>query len=241
MNTPNKHSALKVAGSLWSSYRMTLIWFWAIFVVVFLGINFLLLHLGEVDSDMWSEGIWAGSVYSPKIFLFVIGILVTPISLASYVSFGITRKHFVWGSTLMLAGLSLVCAILTAAGFPIERLIYDMTGGSGSLNQPPLLESSLEFFVLCFGYCLAGCMIGNGFYRHDWRIGTIICLLALLPIILMEAIVESGSLIRFMSYSFHSPSLAPWLELILTLAIAAMMLALNFSMLRKVTIRRKLV
>lgn len=241
MKQTGKHPALKVAGSLWSYYRFTLTWHWAIFVVAFVGINILLHRLEVEDVNALSDGIWAGSASSPKIFLLVIGILLTPISLASYVSFGITRKHFALGSILLLIGMSFVSAILMTLGYPIERVIYGMIGETADLVHPPLLQSAAEHLLLFVGYFSAGWMIGSGFYRNDWRIGTVICLLALIPIILMEATAESGGLIRFMSYSFDFPAFAPWLELLLQLLIAAIMLAVNYLMLRKVAIRRKLV
>ncbi|MEK3882319.1 hypothetical protein [Paenibacillus sp. PL2-23] len=229
MNKSGQHPALKVAGSMWSGYRVTLIWYWSIFVIVYVGINLLLRHLGEVDESMWGGGIWEGSVYSPKIFLLVIGILVTPVSLASYVTFGITRKHFAWGSALLFVGLSFVCTVLTAVGYPIEQLLYQMAGGTGDLKQPPLLEGSMDYFILSVGYCLAGWLIGNGYYGKDWRVGTIICVAALVPIILMEIIADAGT------------SFALWLEVLMLLVVAGLLLAANLFLLRKVRIRRKLV
>ncbi|RJE87629.1 hypothetical protein D3P07_15035 [Paenibacillus sp. 1011MAR3C5] len=239
MIAKRKHPMLIVANNLWSGYRTSLIGYWIIFVAIFVGI-----HLGlpiNMSKELGiGEGIWAGASISPKIYLLVIGILLTPVSLSSFVSSGITRKHFVGGAMLFTLLMSLISAIVMVVGFPVERLLTDWFGGQEILVTPPLLQSGVEFFLGFLGYFAIGWMIGSGFYRFSWQSGIAISILSLVPIIFIEMVSGTGP-IELFGYTMTRPSVSFMVEMLLVLLIVCIIMALNYGMHRTVAIKRKLI
>lgn len=239
MMKSRRHPALHVALHLWSGYQRTLLRYWIIFTIAFVGINLILRDIGAIDEEFNIYGIWSGASSPPKIFFLIIGIFITPLSLASYISNGITRKHFTSGALLVALGMSLLSTILLNAGYPIERIVVDLFGGFDTLKHPPLVRNAVEHFFLFLGYFCCGWTIGSGFYRFNWRIGMLICLLALVPPMLMEATVSSAGYMQWFSYSIKTPFIAFGLEVVLLLLLSAFSIAVNYWMLRRIAIKRK--
>lgn len=239
MRAKRKHPVLIVADNLWSGYRTSLIGYWIIFTAIFIGIH---LGLPINLSENWEagHGIWAGAGLSPKIYLLVIGIMLTPISLSYFISSGITRKHFVGGAILFTMLLSLISAVVMTVGFPVERLLTDWFGGQEILVKPPLLQSGVEFFFSFLGYFAVGWMIGSSFYRFNWQTGIAVSILSLIPLILIELIGGTGPIEMF-GYTMARPSISFIVEMLLILLIVGFVMALNYGMHRTVAIKRKLI
>ncbi|RJX38782.1 hypothetical protein D3P09_14705 [Paenibacillus pinisoli] len=238
MTAKRKHPVLIVSNSLWSGYRASLIGYWMIFVVVFVGINLFLPN--NLSDQMETQGIWAGAGFSPKVYLLVIGILLTPVSMTSYVSNGITRKHFVGGTILLSIPMALISAVVMTLGFPVEQLLRDWVGGKEIMANPSLLQSGVEFFLGFLAYYVVGWMIGSGFYRYNWKAGVVISILSLLPLILIEAVGSNGTMELFGS-AIAWPEIPFIVEMLLILFIVAIIMAINYAMLRKAAIKRKLI
>lgn len=233
-----KHPALNVSLQLWAAYRWTLLWYWLVFVIVIVVLHILLRDTGgEADIDV--NGLWAGSSTSPKIFMLIFGLMITPISLAGFVSNGVTRKHFSLGATLFIIGVTLLCTLVFAAGFPVEKALLDWFGHSDQLVHPPLFRTAAAQFLVIVGYFGMGWMIGTSFYRYNWRIGSLISVLSFVPITIMEMVAGSVALLKFLEGKFDTPALNFGLSFILLAIIAAAIIAANFFMLRKAPIKRK--
>jgi len=239
MTAKRKHPVWIVANNLWSGYRPSLIGYWIIFVAIFVGIH-LGLPINLSKESGIGQGIWANASLSPKVYLLVIGILLTPISLSSFVSSGITRKHFVGGAILFTMLMSLISAIVMIVGFPVERLLTDWFGGQEILVTPPLLQYGVEFFLGFLGYLAIGWMIGSSFYRFSWQSGIVISILSLVPILLIEMVSGSGP-IELFGYTMTRLSISFTVEMLLILLIVGIIMALNYGMLRKAAIKRKLI
>ncbi|MFF2886561.1 hypothetical protein [Paenibacillus sp. NPDC057967] len=239
MTAKRKHPVLIVASNLWNGYRLSLIGYWIVFVAIFVGI-----HLGlpiNLSKELGvGQGIWTGASISPKIYILVIGILLTPVSLSSFVSSGITRKHFVGGAILLSLLMSFISAIVMIIGFPVERLLTDWFGGQEILVTPPLLQSGVEFFLGFLGYFAIGWLIGSSFYRFNWKSGIAISILSLVPIILIEMVSGTGP-IELFGYTITRPSMSFVVEMLLVLLIVGIIMALNYGMHRTVAIKRKLI
>ncbi|WP_141502607.1 hypothetical protein [Paenibacillus luteus] len=246
MSGKRKHPVLNITDHLMYSYRWTIIGYWIVFLMIYIGIGILLNSNIIVDEDMDKVGVWEGASVSPKIFLLVIGILLTPMSLASFVSNGITRRHFVLGVSVSIAAFSAIFAVMMTAGYPIEQLIYDQNNWPLELRNPHLFTSTsqlgwifFEYFCLFFTYFGSGWLIGTGFYRFNWRIGVLITLVALLPSIAMEVLLSSdwmGSLMQSVLEVQRTPLAA---LVLLALLILGLIVLVNFMMLRRVAIKRK--
>lgn len=237
-----KHPALNVALQLWSTHRWTILWYWLIFVLVMIVICIFMYSAGPEKIESLDESYWLGSGgFSPKIFLLVIGILMTPVSLASFVSNGVTRKHFVAGSTLLMAALALLSSLVFAAGSLLESLVVDWIGFTVKMEHPPLFRVLVEQFFLFAGYSGTGWLIGSAFYRYHWRVGVIISVLSFVPITVMEILADSAGIVKLFDFSITPPALNFGLSAVLLAVITAALVALNYYMLRKVPIKRKLI
>lgn len=236
---PKKHPAINVALQLWAAYRWTLLWYWIVFIIVIVALHILLRDTGgEVDIEV--NGIWAGSSASPKVFMLVFGLMITPVSLAGFVSNGVTRKHFSLGATLFIIGVTLLCTLIFAAGFPVEKAALDWFGHSDQLVHPPLFRTAAAQFLIIVGYFGMGWLIGTSFYRYNWRVGVIISVLSFVPVTIMEFFAGSAGFLKFLEGRIPIPALNFGIVFILLAVIAAAIVCANYLMLRKAPIKRKI-
>ncbi|WP_138755705.1 hypothetical protein [Paenibacillus sinopodophylli] len=248
MTRKRRHPAHNVTHQLLFTYRWTFIVYWIVFIAIFIGIAVVLNHLAPSKEAMDSQSVWEGAANSPKVFLMVIGILLTPLSLASFVSSGVTRKHFIMGIGFFMMVMSAIFAFVMVAGYPIEQMIYDKNGWSLALNNPHIFTSSdqligifFEYFFLFFAYFGSGWMIGSGFTRFQWQIGIIISVVALLPAMAMEVVLSSdwmGSLMQSVFEVERSPLAA---VIVLAIIVMASIIGLNYLLIRRVAIKKKVV
>jgi hypothetical protein len=247
MSDKRKHPMLNVAQQIMYSYRWTIIFYWIIFILIYIGVGVLTNSEAIVGSDFEGQEIWESTTISPKIFLLVIGILLTPVSLASFVSSGVTRKHFIGGVSLVLVMISAIFSIMLTIGYPVEQFIYDKNNWTLELKNPHLFSSSsewglifFEYFCLFFAYFGSGWLIGSGFYRFNWKIGTLISVVSILPAMAMEVVLSSdwiGNLLQSV-LGIERTSLA--VVVIFAFLVMACIVALNYLMLRRVAIKKKL-
>ncbi|MBD2872342.1 hypothetical protein [Paenibacillus arenilitoris] len=248
MTRSRKHPALIVAGNLMYTYRWVLATYWLVFIVIYVGIGFILRMNGTAGGDIDGQSIWEGAGSSPKIFLMVVGIMMTPLSLASFVANGITRRHFIGGVMLVIAIFAIVSSILLTVGYPIERAVYEMNGWPLALKNPHLFETTrqygwifVESFLLFFAYFGSGWLIGSGFYRFHWRVAIVLSALALLPAMAMEVVLYSDWMGQLLQTAFEADRAPMPLALSLSVIVAALTAALNYLMLRHVAIKKKLI
>ncbi|MGO4694073.1 hypothetical protein AB4Z50_07305 [Paenibacillus sp. 2TAB26] len=247
MSSKRKHPVLNVAQHMMYTFRWTIFFYWVIFILIYIGVGFLMNAEAIVGPDVDGQEIWESTTISPRLFLLVIGILLTPASLASFVSSGVTRKHFIGGVSLVLVLFSAIFALILTIGYPVEHFIYDKKNWTLELNNPHLFSSSLElgwiffeYFCLFFAYFGSGWLIGSGFYRFNWKIGVLISVAALLPMMAMEAVLSSDWIGNLLQTGLEVERASLAAVIILAFAVMLCIVALNFMMLRRVSIRKKL-
>lgn len=82
-------------------------WFVAIYSLI-MAILFIVFSFISIDDTSW---IPISNIYSPKLYLMVIGIIYPLISIKLYVSQGLTRKQFFWAYTGAISIISLFLLI----------------------------------------------------------------------------------------------------------------------------------
>ncbi|OBZ08710.1 hypothetical protein [Bacillus sp. FJAT-26390] len=247
MSGKRKHPVLNVAQHLLYTFRWTFFFYWIIFILVFIGLAVLVNEKVIPDGELNLNEIWESVTISPKIFLMVIGILLTPASLASFVACGVTRRHFIRGVTLFMAASSALLAILMMAGISVEQFIYERNNWSIELQNAHLFTSPsqlglvfVEYFCLFFAYFGSGWLIGSGYYRFHWRNGLLITLVAIVTAVAMDIVLTSkwlGELLQSAFNAQHTPVAAVVLLAILVIAI---IVVLNDRILRRVAIKKKM-
>ncbi|WP_168119727.1 hypothetical protein [Paenibacillus sp. HB172176] len=217
-----------VFAHLWSAYRKVILWYWMVYILVFIAIG-VLFDMDIIPSEeLSSSGVWLQSGSIPGYFLFVLGIMLTPLSLANFVSSGVTRKHFTTGSTRMLLIAAALCACIITAGIPAEQFLYSRFIDREILNHPPLLRFLIEHFALFAGYFSSGWMIGTIFYRYPWHLGILYSVIAYCPTLLIETAIKHDE----------------WSTLITIPAmilLCVLMVVVNFMLLRRINIKRRLI
>lgn len=246
MSGKRKHPVLNVAQHLIYSFRWTVIFYWLIYISIYVASAILTKSDVNIGEDIDALGVWESASVSPKIFLMIIGIMLTPLSLASFVSNGVTRKHFIGGMSLVITVISALFALSITLGYAIEQFIYDQNQWPLELQNPHLFTSSaqsgwvfFEYFVLFFAYFGSGCLIGSGFTRFHWRMGIMFSLAALLPAMAMEGVLSSdwiGKLLQSILDVERNPLAVVVLLAVLVLAFT---LGMNYFMLRRVAIKKR--
>ncbi|MDQ0115765.1 hypothetical protein [Paenibacillus harenae] len=245
MNRKRRHPAINVALKLLYTYRWTIGIYWLVFLCIYVAIG-VILRSPTVGAEMDAQGIWEGASTSPKVFLLVIGILMTPLSLASFVSNGVTRRHFIWGVSGLLVVYSAISAIIMVIGYPIEQWIYDKYDWPLELSNPHLFKDAsqfglifVEYFFLFIAFFGSGWLIGSCFYRFNWKLAVVLILVAILPAMAMETVISAdwiGSILQ-KAYDIERASLAAVIPL--ALCIVALVFVSVFLLLRKVPVKRK--
>ncbi|QNK59092.1 hypothetical protein [Paenibacillus sp. PAMC21692] len=224
---------MNVAFHLWSAYRHVLVWFWVIFTVIYFGINEMIMRGIIPDESIRNSGReWDGASIAPRIFLLVLGILLTIGSFNSFVSNGITRRSFGRGGLLFAGLLSIICTVLHLLGYPIEMLIIEISGAERSMQYPNLAIVAITNLLMYFGYFCGGWLIGTGFYRFHWFKGLLVCGLAVAFLIGMETMTAT---------ELTGSAAADQGIILLVLALASFLIVwINDGFLRKISVKRKI-
>ncbi|MCB7136260.1 hypothetical protein [Cellulosimicrobium marinum] len=178
-----------VAGTWWVG-----VWFWVIALAVGALILWIMRRNGEASID--AVGGVAGSA---KYFLFVMGILMPLMTIATHVASGGTRRSFahgLWiGTALSGATFGLAAALVKWGEWAVFRQngwvadpeVTQLYGDASQFGTVFLVES-----LFCTVYYLAGAVIGLGYYTFGFWRGTLLVLAALVPVSVAETFLRSG-------------------------------------------------
>lgn len=169
------------AVGVWLLRRCLTIFAWFLGIATLVTLVLVPPMIQHFQADI-TGSVWAYFARSgPSWFVFSLGISVSqylPVLIAQ----GVTRRRFVEGAALALAGTALLVGVLVVVGYVVEARLFSAYGveaatlGSifGAGNQPVfvVVESCLR--SLLFG--LTGVLVGITYYRVGGWLGT-----ALLP------------------------------------------------------------
>lgn len=240
MNSLWSQPVMIVLKHLWRSYRMSLLIYTLIFFVVYMGINVMMNSNIIVSGEGSAEEISKGASMSPKFYLLVIGILLTPVSLAGFVSNGLTRRHFITGSGLFIAAMSLIFAIIIPVCFELGKIVFGALGVAWEQGQS-LFGKSAEYFFLFLIYFGSGWLIGSLFYQFNWKAAIVLAALAYTPTVLAEMLLGSEGLGEWLLDWTGIGAPAAAIRHVSLLLVAAVVFLLNKALLSRVAIRRKMI
>lgn len=152
---------------------------------------------GEVESSVWS-----GLSTVVQYVILGGGLMAAVYYLPLYVAHGITRHEFWAAAVGTLVVLAVIAAALATVLFAVEHLVFDMAGWPHVLpdgdthhiydrpDQYGLIF--VELLSLFVAHLASGLLIGAGYYRLGWVFGTTFLVVALLPSVVAEIVLDSG-------------------------------------------------
>ncbi|OLB74005.1 MAG: hypothetical protein AUI14_24720 [Actinobacteria bacterium 13_2_20CM_2_71_6] len=222
-----------VVRDLVAGHRLMAGLYWAIFAVVYAGLNigFGLTH--GVNTSVWQLS--GGQV--PRYFLSAVGILLTMLRLPVYVAHGVTRRQVILGGSVFAV---LICALwtaLTLLGYGIEYAVVvpRLPLYPVSLGQVPGL--GVVVFLLDLAYLYSGWLLGSLFYRFGVRAGILLTPVAVLPSVGAEFALNVDWNSQPLHFALGNGAPALLASLLLGLVCVAVGAAAVYAVLRTVPIR----
>jgi hypothetical protein len=170
------------------------VWFWVIALVI--GVVVLEVQRRTEGVDVSALNGPAGSA---KFFLFVMGI-VLPLALVSvHVAAGGTRRSLTHGLVVGAVGVGVSFGLAVALLAWAEWWIFRSAGWDAVWEDQLYEDGSQVGLVLlvqsvfCLVYFLAGMTIAMGYYRAGTWWGTALLPLPLVPVALVELVLQSGA------------------------------------------------
>ncbi|GAB7043361.1 MULTISPECIES: hypothetical protein [Catenuloplanes] len=158
--------------------------FAALLIVVVALVGTLIAVYGSLTESAWH----LGTASTVKWFVGPVAILLVPVFLRHYVAFGVTRRQFIGGGLLFGLGSAAAFALLSLAGFGVERLVYGAAGLMDGLTGPYPVHSAgtavavlVRAFLIYLAHFCSGWLIGAGFYRYGPFAGLLLIAPAMIP------------------------------------------------------------
>ncbi|HEY9409077.1 MAG TPA: hypothetical protein VIP77_05795 [Jiangellaceae bacterium] len=181
----------------WGLWQV-LIMFAGIVVLIFGGIGVVMAVTGSFDGSSW-DSVWENSAYATRYFPLAMGIMLTAAYLPVCIASGMTRRAFGLGASAIVVGMALVMAVLEAAGYLVEDLLFTIGGGTQQFTSPHLFDAGTdvlviiaEVSVLVAAHVAVGWSIGTAYYTSGWFWPTIMLPFMLVPIALVEGLMSVG-------------------------------------------------
>ena len=152
---------------------------------------------GEIENSIWS-----GLSTLVQYVILVGGLMVAVYYLPLYVAHGITRHDFWAAAVGTLVVLAVIAAALATGLFAVEHLVYDVAdwphvladGDAHHIYDRPDQYGLIfvELLSLFVAHLASGLLVGAGYYRLGWVFGTAFLVVALLPSVVAEIVLDSG-------------------------------------------------
>lgn len=169
---------------------------WALFALaVAVVIALVAIFLVDIEISGWEQ---ASQI--TRWYVGATGVYFTAVYLPLYVTHGITRQEFAAQLPLLVGAFAGTYALLMAAGFGIEAVVYGWLDWPHELVRGHLFETPtqspivfLEFLLVGAVWTVGGTIMGAAFYRNGF-IGTLLIPVALAMVGLAEAVTGPGYL-----------------------------------------------
>ena len=211
--------------------------------VLVMVVAFTLLGVGVAVFGTVENSVWDWGTQSPKYFNVAVGIMLTPVALTMLVAHGVTRKTFAIAGSLFLAVVALGMAVLWAAAYQVEGVVYGIAGWPHTLVNTHIFSSPdqshlviLEYFLLVFSHQVTGWLLGTSFTRFGWLRGIAFMPVALVPAAAAELLLITqwiGALL--LDAGWERPPLG--IAVPATLLVTGAGLILNYLLLRPIGLK----
>ncbi|MDP9797203.1 hypothetical protein J2S43_005715 [Catenuloplanes nepalensis] len=158
--------------------------FAALLIATVVLVGALVAGYGALTESAWN----LGAASTSKWFVASIAIMLGPVFLRRYVAFGVTRRQFLGGGLLFGLGSAGAFALLSLAGFGVERLVYGAAGLMPGLTETLPVHSAgtaiavlVRAFLIYLAHFCSGWLIGAGFHRFGPFGGLLLIAPSLLP------------------------------------------------------------
>ena len=235
-------STWRTTAELLRTQRISLASFWLIIVVVF---GTIAVISSFVADDM-TTSVWIGGArWAPQYYAAVLGILNTALSLRVHVAHGVTRRRFSWAGIVFGVIVCLGFAVISEAGFGLERILYDAKGWEQFGETPDVLAgpgviiaSTLSFAILYSVYYFSGWAIASAFYRLGALRGVLLIIPLVAPEFLMEAVSWRALPVPFLDIAGDREPVTGG-ELLFGLALAVALAGVVVALLRSTSLGAK--
>lgn len=149
------------------------LWFLAIYLVIYIGTGVFMTWWGN---GMTTWAILENSRGSARIYFLIVGILSMGGLIRYYVSNGVTRRDYFFGTMGAAVILAAAMTAVFALVYGLESLLaaftsWTQSGTDSTLSLPGQLLSSFFQFIL---YYAIGWFISASFFRFHWFIGLLL-------------------------------------------------------------------
>lgn len=223
---------LRTTVSLLAWFGMVALWYWAIVLVVVIGVPLVVDSVGEVGTSViWfarQSGVWFP-------FSVLIGVATTYPQV--HVASGMTRRSYVRGALIAAVVLAAAFAVLMAGGLVVERAWYGAMGWDWSMQDQGWFDPEVTFGSLLVAYLatfvvayVSGLLVGTVYAAAGGWWGTLTLPLTAGPSLLMTILVgNSNDWVPFSHLFGTAPGGGTPLALVLTVAaVLALALATAF-------------
>ncbi|QSB14388.1 hypothetical protein JQS43_23315 [Natronosporangium hydrolyticum] len=150
----------------------------------------------ESGTSVWEQA--AGPLHW---FFFVFGVLTTATVFPTYIGFGVTRRRVLQALGIGGGAISVLLALVIAAGYLVEHAILTGRGQEHRLRGDHLFDSVTELHLVMTQYALltaaflvAGYLVGVGYYRFGGGRGTLALPLTVAPILVVGVLFSANDL-----------------------------------------------
>ncbi|GEM_PF-3568953 len=194
----------KVFQYLWLSYIGIYMWFWGVLFVLAIGgwtlqasdwADWLLQEMNETGN--WTYGIWAHLEQSPKVFLFVTGILFSVMVMPSLLIYGISRRTCFHAALRKCITVSALFVIIVLSAHMLEwgvarwlNQVYTFRFSTQEVWVHPAYNGVKMYFDMILSF-VSGWFIGLAFYHKGWIRGIGLTIFGIAPVIVIGIIAQS--------------------------------------------------
>ncbi len=159
-----------VVSILTLSHASWMVWFWVGGSVLATGIVAFWVFRGELDESVWRN------VAGFQLWIaFAAGVTTVPVYLAMFVRHGVPRRTLAHASLLALPIVSIVAGLWVAAGFALERVVYERNDWPQELGDGRVVDGFADVFALggiatvaYLAFSVSGWLVGWAWRHAGW-------------------------------------------------------------------------
>lgn len=159
-----------IALILTAGHASWMVWFWIGGSVLAAGIVAFWSFRGELDQSVWRNvagfQLWVA---------FAAGVTTVPVYLAMFVRHGVPRRTLAHASLIALPVVSIVAGLWVAAGFALERVVYEQMGWPHGLGDSLVVGGFVDVLglgalatVTYLAFSVSGWLVGWAWRHAGW-------------------------------------------------------------------------